>query len=1082
MARLGVKIISYLLMMALVLIVLPLPPTARSLSGAEEVMRTRGTIIVNASGGGDYTHIQWAIDNATNGDEIHVMDGTYYENIIINKSISLIGTGWENTTIICRKNVPAIHVIANYVNITGFNVTHDLNKFEGKGIYVDHANNCRISDNNCVYNTVGIYLDRTNGNTIMRNIADITIYFSSDNTISNNVRGGINIYDSRNNIIMHNTIIDDGITISGRGVWYWNTNMIGTSNTVNGKPVYLWKNRTEGQIPLDAGQVILANCSNIIIENLNISNVSVGINIAYSNRNFIINNTANSNRRNGIRLAYSSGNTVINNSFISNERSGIYLHTPIGNTIKNNIVNSNRGDGIFLYNSHDSTIENNTVNLNGMDGINLKNSERNLILKNICNWNNYAGISGGGTITNNTCTSNNEAGISGGGTITNNTCTSNNGAGISGSGIITNNICKSNNGPGIRAGGTIANNICTFNNDDGIYISGGGNTITDNICSNNNRSGLGLGGSTNSNILTNNTCNNNTWSGIFLMGSRGNLLKNNICTVNKQDGISVDWASNSNTIINNTCQSNARYAVSMTRGSTKNAIYHNNFIDNNNRNIQALDNVSENKWYNINEGNYWSDWTEPDDNFNGIVDIRYNIYGTAYAQDPFPLVNPSGTIIPIPAADAGSDVIIDMHQSVTFNSSGCLNTDFIVNYTWSFTYDNKAQFLYGPSPIFTFHTVGIYEITLQVFNYLDQGTDDPMIVTVEDIAAPIANAGPDITINQHQTALFDATISFDNVAITNFSWTFRYDDSNISLYGIRTAFTFHVAGIYSIILTVSDAEGNWATDALNVTVRDITPPNAYAGPDIIINQSDIVFFTLFQNISNDVCPWNTTWTFNYNGTEEKILSLISSVPHFRFEIPGTYVVITNFSDMAGNWASDTFYITVLSIPEELDSDNDTYNDTYELSQGSDPNNPLSTPFDLDADGWNNSVETQVGSDPFNNLSIPRDADGDGIPDSIDPDRDGDGVANVDDPYPDDGDKWEGPKTIEEEEGSVWWLVGAVVVVLVLGVIVGMVLVTRRRRGRKEIGEEEMKDGGVDDFGRVGKVGGGEEEVGEERDG
>jgi len=131
-------------------------------------------------------------------------------------------------------------------------------------------------------------------------------------------------------------------------------------------------------------------------------------------------------------------------------------------------------------------------------------------------------------------------------------------------------------------------------------------------------------------------------------------------------------------------------------------------------------------------------------------------------------------------------------------------------------------------------------------------------------------------------------------------------------------------------------------------------------------------------------------------------------------------------------------------------------------------------YDIDGDGWNNTIEMEIGTDIYDNQSFPPDMDLDGIPDSLDSDRDGDGVPNLNDAYPDDGDRWGRPKIVEEGNSAVWWLVIVAVVMLVLGLVVGVVLFTKRGRRRKRIGEEEMKDGAVDEIGRVGRDGGGEE--------
>jgi hypothetical protein len=49
------------------------------------------TLYVGGTGPGNYTSIQSAINDATSGDTVFVYSGTYYENIVIDVSINLIG-------------------------------------------------------------------------------------------------------------------------------------------------------------------------------------------------------------------------------------------------------------------------------------------------------------------------------------------------------------------------------------------------------------------------------------------------------------------------------------------------------------------------------------------------------------------------------------------------------------------------------------------------------------------------------------------------------------------------------------------------------------------------------------------------------------------------------------------------------------------------------------------------------------------------------------------------------------------------------------------------------------------------------
>ena len=54
---------------------------------------TAKTIIVSKDGNGEFEKIQDAINISKNNDIIYVYSGVYHENIIINKSINLIGNG-----------------------------------------------------------------------------------------------------------------------------------------------------------------------------------------------------------------------------------------------------------------------------------------------------------------------------------------------------------------------------------------------------------------------------------------------------------------------------------------------------------------------------------------------------------------------------------------------------------------------------------------------------------------------------------------------------------------------------------------------------------------------------------------------------------------------------------------------------------------------------------------------------------------------------------------------------------------------------------------------------------------------------
>jgi len=82
------------------------------------------TLYVGGSGPNNYTKIQEAIDNAGDGDTVFVYDASspYYENLVINSSINLIGED-KNTTVIDRKYIDnVIKINVNNTRIDCFSI------------------------------------------------------------------------------------------------------------------------------------------------------------------------------------------------------------------------------------------------------------------------------------------------------------------------------------------------------------------------------------------------------------------------------------------------------------------------------------------------------------------------------------------------------------------------------------------------------------------------------------------------------------------------------------------------------------------------------------------------------------------------------------------------------------------------------------------------------------------------------------------------------------------------------------------------------------------------------------------------
>jgi len=338
----------------------------------------------------DYARIQWAVDNASAGDTIIVRDGTYVENIDINKPHLTIKSENGSANCIVRAAYSYDHVFyvtADNVYISSFTVTGAGRR--KAGIFLYNSNNCRIENVNASNNMYGIYLRSSSSNTISNNTASNNVYgiylCSSNNIIANNTVSwncnGIYLCSSNNTIVnntvsnnddgiylvhsSNNTIVNNNVSLNcydGIHLVYSSNNIIAnntlflngmpvyTYNTVNGKALVYLEN-VNNYVVEDAGQVIAVNSNNIIVKNLNIPYASVGVEFWNTNNNKILNNIVSNNGRE-IDLEYSSNNTITNNSVSSNNWAGIYhgiyLWSSSSNIIYlNNFINNK--DQVYSY-------------------------------------------------------------------------------------------------------------------------------------------------------------------------------------------------------------------------------------------------------------------------------------------------------------------------------------------------------------------------------------------------------------------------------------------------------------------------------------------------------------------------------------------------------------------------------------------------------------------------------------------------------------------------------------------------------------------------------------------------------------
>ncbi len=269
----------------------------------------------------DYPTIQAAVDAASPGDTIIVRDGTYIENVEINKSLVVKSENGADSTIVQQvEDVGGVFTITgDSVELSGFTIKNGISF----GIQLCSSNNV-ISDNNINSNIWGVYVyESSQANNIQ------------DNHISHNSHAGIDVRSSNNNTIVNNEILFNGAEEGGIGIY------------VNG-----WFNEIrENNISNNASGIILGGHfkSGNIISNNNISSNNLnGIHLSFARENTITENNVNSNGQYGISLWCSGGSNVFLNNFENEDNH--YYGTYVGcGTPPPNIWNSSE-EMTYAYN------------------------------------------------------------------------------------------------------------------------------------------------------------------------------------------------------------------------------------------------------------------------------------------------------------------------------------------------------------------------------------------------------------------------------------------------------------------------------------------------------------------------------------------------------------------------------------------------------------------------------------------------------------------------------------------------------------------------------------------------------------
>jgi parallel beta-helix repeat protein len=276
------------------------------------VATTGNDVTGDGSEDNPWATINHAIGQAASGDTIIVHDGTYTENVDVNKSLTIQSMNGATVTVVQAANIDdhVFEVTVDHVIIRGFAVRNARN---ATGIRLYHSSDNTIESNTCSNSGTGISLsDNSNGNTI------------KGNTCSDNDYDGISAHDSSDNTIESNACSNNGsgIVINSCSSTTIKGNTC-SNNDYNGTHLY--------------------DSSDNTIENNTFSGSGSGICLnEHSDTNIIEGNTLSDNRSNAIYV-YDSSNNIIKN----NTCSGPGINICLLGTSSGNIIESNSGCSIW---------------------------------------------------------------------------------------------------------------------------------------------------------------------------------------------------------------------------------------------------------------------------------------------------------------------------------------------------------------------------------------------------------------------------------------------------------------------------------------------------------------------------------------------------------------------------------------------------------------------------------------------------------------------------------------------------------------------------------------------------------------
>jgi len=415
-------------------------------------------------------------------------------------------------------------------------------------------------------------------------------------------------------------------------------------------------------------------------------------------------------------------------------------------------------------------------------------------------------------------------------------------------------------------------------------------------------------------------------TGIYLQNSSNTTISDNNINQSLNTGINITSNSNNNIINNNTFYNNS-ISINIT-SSENNTIVNNTFL-NKTGSYYAYDDSTHNKWNTTTHGNYWGDYLGTDADNDDVGDSNYPIEGGSNIDG-----KPLGFFVPIvnftfePSSPTTSNTINFTDNSIDPNNEN----NQMLTYYWDFGDENTSE-EQNPSHDYT-ENDQTYIVTLNVTNQYGQSNQTSQTLSINN-SAPISlftwSPQPGIV---NETITFTSNCSDSDGADDSLSYNWSFGEGVYSEQQDSTH-TYNQSGDYSVILNVTDNDGNTTSSSQTITVTYKPSVNFSISPSSP-STSDIITFT---DTSTDTDGSISSWSWDF---EDENTSTDENPTH-SYDNDGTYTITLAVTDDDGATNQTNQTITISNSPP-------TANFTYTPHNATDLQTITFTNCSSDTDG------------------------------------------------------------------------------------------------------------------------------------